>query len=99
MKVRGNVTVKPIAAPRGWENLEEEMSIPEIRKVMERLRTQVWVPGDDGVIGKTSISLPGTRRWRAYFKRDELARFVREALRDARKPLAAGGVAAGLIAA
>ena len=35
----------------------------------------------------------------AYFKRDELARLVREALGDARKPLAAGEIAAAIIAA
>ncbi len=34
-----------------------------------------------------------------YFKRDELARLVREALRDASKPLAAGEIAATIIAA
>ena len=35
----------------------------------------------------------------AYFKRGELSRLVREALRDAGKPLAAGEIAAGIIAA
>jgi hypothetical protein len=39
-----------------------------------------------------------TRRG-AYFKRGELSRLVREALRDARKPLAAGEIAAGIVAA
>jgi SRSO17 transposase len=34
----------------------------------------------------------------AYFKRDELSRLVREALRDAGKPLAAGEIAASVIA-
>jgi hypothetical protein len=34
-----------------------------------------------------------------YFKRGELSRLVREALRDARKPLAAGEIAAGIVAA
>ncbi|MGH6879235.1 MAG: hypothetical protein ACREHV_17885 [Rhizomicrobium sp.] len=36
---------------------------------------------------------------RGYFKRGELSRLVREALRDAGKPLAAGEIAAGIIAA
>ena len=35
----------------------------------------------------------------AYFKRDELARLVRLALGDARKPLAAGEIAVAIIAA
>jgi hypothetical protein len=35
----------------------------------------------------------------AYFKRGELSRLVREAMRDAGKPLAAGEIAAGIIAA
>jgi hypothetical protein len=35
----------------------------------------------------------------AYFKRDEVARLVREALGDARKPLEAGEIAAAIIAA
>jgi hypothetical protein len=35
----------------------------------------------------------------AYFKRGELSRLVREVLRDASKPLAAGEIAAGIIAA
>jgi hypothetical protein len=35
----------------------------------------------------------------AYFKRNELSRLVREALRDAGKPLAAGEIAAAVIAA
>ena len=34
----------------------------------------------------------------AYFKRDELARLVREALQDARNPLAACEIAAAIIA-
>jgi hypothetical protein len=34
-----------------------------------------------------------------YFKRRELSRLVREALRDAGRPLAAGEIAAGIIAA
>jgi hypothetical protein len=36
---------------------------------------------------------------RGYFKRGELSRLVREALRDAGKPLAAGEIAAAIIAA
>ncbi|HEX3664373.1 MAG TPA: hypothetical protein VHU23_03970 [Rhizomicrobium sp.] len=35
----------------------------------------------------------------AYFKRGELSRLVRDALREAGKPLAAGEIAAGIIAA
>ena len=35
----------------------------------------------------------------AYFRRGELSRLVREALRDAGKPLAAGEIAAGIMAA
>jgi len=35
----------------------------------------------------------------SYFKRDELARLVREALRGARKPLVAGEIAAPIVAA
>ena len=39
-----------------------------------------------------------TRRG-VYFKRNELSRLVREALRDAGKPLSAGEIAAGIVAA
>jgi hypothetical protein len=41
------------------------------------------------------------RRYRSdpYFRRDELSRLLRETLRDASKPLAAGEIAAGIIAA
>jgi hypothetical protein len=39
-----------------------------------------------------------TRRG-VYFKRNELSRLVREAMRDACKPLAAGEIAAGIVAA
>lgn len=38
-------------------------------------------------------------RRESYFRRGELSRLVREALRDAGKPLAAGEIAAGIIAA
>jgi hypothetical protein len=38
-------------------------------------------------------------RRECYFKRGELSRLVREAMRDAGKPLAAGEIAAGIIAA
>src|SRR5438105_4607502 len=38
-------------------------------------------------------------RRECYFKRGELSRLVREAIRDAGKPMAAGEIAAGIIAA
>ncbi len=45
--------------------------------------------------------IPPQRRYRSdpYFRRHELSGLVREALRDARKPLAAGEIAATVMAA
>jgi hypothetical protein len=75
---------------------QAETRVTNLRRALANLDAALAIltPDDPGYVEPR-------RRYRrgAYFKRGELSRLVREALRDASKPLAAGEIAAGIVAA
>ena len=75
---------------------EAERRCTNLRKALANLDAALAIltPDDPGYVEPRRQYRRG-----AYFKRGELSRLVREALRDASKPLAAGEIAAGIVAA